>query len=227
MGKQGLVWLKANATVPGVVVLFVAAWMIMLAVQNGEAGAAWVQAIGSVAAILAAWWLANGQAQREREHARREEARLRIERKYQRLASDAAECSRVFYLASEFSFLLMRISTAKSELQLRPVQRWSVPMHDLLGRLSYTAGLAHAQSVMVFELRQELLKLMDTFQLDGTENWLIRFVCDFENVRDRVAHIESAAQIAMNEAEVRLRKGGATGVPGDMFTAQALGLSDH
>ncbi|WP_417797147.1 hypothetical protein [Stutzerimonas nitrititolerans] len=52
--KKGLMWLQASATVAGVVGLFALVWIIMLAVQNGAVGAAWVQAIGSVVAIIVA-----------------------------------------------------------------------------------------------------------------------------------------------------------------------------
>lgn len=47
-------WAKEHmkVTVPGVVLIFAATWVLMLAVNAGEAGAAWVGAIGSVGAIL-------------------------------------------------------------------------------------------------------------------------------------------------------------------------------
>jgi len=45
----------AAITVPGVVGVFAAVYVLMLAVHAGEVGAAWVQAIGSISAIIAAW----------------------------------------------------------------------------------------------------------------------------------------------------------------------------
>ncbi|MFI8736553.1 hypothetical protein ACIGKM_11630 [Ectopseudomonas toyotomiensis] len=50
-------WAKEHLTitVPGVVSIFAATYVVMLAVNAGEVGAAWVQAVGSVVAILAAW----------------------------------------------------------------------------------------------------------------------------------------------------------------------------
>lgn len=55
--EHGWRWAKEHLTitVPGVVLIFSATFIVMLAVNAGEVGAAWVQAVGSVVAILAAW----------------------------------------------------------------------------------------------------------------------------------------------------------------------------
>jgi len=57
--ERGWRWAREHLTitVPGVVLIFAATYIMMLAVNAGEVGAAWVQAIGSVAAILAAWMI--------------------------------------------------------------------------------------------------------------------------------------------------------------------------
>lgn len=60
---------RTYTTVPGVVVVFALTFVLMLAVQSGEAGAAWVQAIGSIAAILAAMWIANIQSAAQKKEA--------------------------------------------------------------------------------------------------------------------------------------------------------------
>lgn len=51
------IFVKRHATVPGAVVVFALAYILMLAVNAGEVGASWVQAIGSIAAIGAAAYL--------------------------------------------------------------------------------------------------------------------------------------------------------------------------
>jgi hypothetical protein len=50
------VWgvVKRNLTVPGTVVVFALVYIVMLAVQAGDAGASWVQAIGSLVGIAIA-----------------------------------------------------------------------------------------------------------------------------------------------------------------------------
>lgn len=54
------VWgfVKRYLTVPGVVIIFAAAWVLMLAVDAGATGAAWIQAFGSIGAIIAATYIA-------------------------------------------------------------------------------------------------------------------------------------------------------------------------
>ncbi|WP_158704625.1 hypothetical protein [Ectopseudomonas mendocina] len=63
---------RLTITVPGVVAIFAGAYILMLAVNAGVVGAAWVQAVGSVAAILAAIWVSQIQHQRQVEHHRRQ-----------------------------------------------------------------------------------------------------------------------------------------------------------
>jgi len=65
--KKGIMLLQANATVPGAVVLFAAMWVVMLAVKNGVTGAAWVQAVGSIGAILVAIWVSERSHKKARE----------------------------------------------------------------------------------------------------------------------------------------------------------------
>lgn len=57
-------WAKGHLTitVPGAVLIFAATFILMLAVNAGAVGAAWVQAVGSVAAILVAVWLNERQS---------------------------------------------------------------------------------------------------------------------------------------------------------------------
>jgi hypothetical protein len=52
--ERGWQWAREHLTitVPGVVLIFAATYVLMLAVNAGEAGATWVGAIGSVGAIL-------------------------------------------------------------------------------------------------------------------------------------------------------------------------------
>ncbi|WP_347505202.1 hypothetical protein [Pseudomonas anguilliseptica] len=56
-------WAKEHLTitVPGAVLIFAATYILMLAVNAGEVGAAWVQAVGSVAAIGVAIFISGRQ----------------------------------------------------------------------------------------------------------------------------------------------------------------------
>lgn len=54
-------WFKRNSTVPGAVLVFAVTFILVLAMDAGEAGAAWVQATGSVVAIGIAIWIARIQ----------------------------------------------------------------------------------------------------------------------------------------------------------------------
>lgn len=66
--ERGWQWVREHLiTVPGVVLIFAATYLLMLAVNAGEVGAAWVQAVGSVAAIAAAIWIATRQQARDQE----------------------------------------------------------------------------------------------------------------------------------------------------------------
>lgn len=73
-------WAKAHltVTVPGAVLVFAATWVLMLAIQSGASGAAWVQAVGSVAAIFISVWIAQA-ADRRTERARRERDRVQLQ----------------------------------------------------------------------------------------------------------------------------------------------------
>lgn len=73
---------KSHSTVPGAVAVFAAVWVLMLAVDNGETGAQWVDAIGSVGAILAAAWIASSdrRAARFRDDQRAQVVCIAIER---------------------------------------------------------------------------------------------------------------------------------------------------
>jgi|GEM_PF-4525578 len=69
-------WAKEHLTitVPGVVLVLAAVYVLMLAVQAGAAGAAWVQAFGSIGAILAATFIASEGRRVERARERKKEA---------------------------------------------------------------------------------------------------------------------------------------------------------
>ena len=69
------VWgfVKRHSTVPGVVIIFAATYILMLAVHAGETGAAWIQAFGSIGAILAAAYIASQDRRETREREVRKE----------------------------------------------------------------------------------------------------------------------------------------------------------
>ncbi|WP_417312223.1 hypothetical protein [Ectopseudomonas khazarica] len=73
--ERGWQWAKEHLTitVPGALLIFAATYMVMLAVDAGEVGAAWVQAVGSVTAILVAVRVSQKET-RDRERDRIEES---------------------------------------------------------------------------------------------------------------------------------------------------------
>jgi len=75
-------WLKRHATVPGAVVVFALVYVVMLAVEAGDAGASWVQAVGSLVGIAIAIWVPARQWQmvlkEKREDAMREDHQLAL-----------------------------------------------------------------------------------------------------------------------------------------------------
>lgn len=74
-------WAKAHLTitVPGVVLVFAATYVLMLAVNAGEVGAAWVQAVGSVVAILFSVYIARRDSRRaNREKKDRDQVQLEV-----------------------------------------------------------------------------------------------------------------------------------------------------
>lgn len=73
-------------TVPNVALVFAAAFVLMLAVKAGEAGASWVQAIGSLVGLGIAIWLPWQETQRRRK---------------EDLARERAYARRLFYAAYE------------------------------------------------------------------------------------------------------------------------------
>jgi hypothetical protein len=66
-------FIKQHSTVPGAVVLFATTYVLALAMDAGAAGAAWVQAVGSVAAICAAIWISKWQEVQQRRSLIREQ----------------------------------------------------------------------------------------------------------------------------------------------------------
>lgn len=69
-------FLKRHSTVPGAVVVFAITYVVMLAVNAGEVGAAWVQAIGSILALVGAAVLPVFHARVSAKQAERESIQL-------------------------------------------------------------------------------------------------------------------------------------------------------
>lgn len=75
-------------TVPGVVLVFAGTFCLVLAMESGEAGAAWVQAIGSVLALAGAAWLPiihNRQAAKDRVQNTLQQIRMIAEDSYENM----------------------------------------------------------------------------------------------------------------------------------------------
>lgn len=117
-------FIKRYLTVPGAVLVFAFTYLIMLAVNAGETGAAWVQAVGSVCAILVAIWISERGHQRDRDNAE-EEAH--------------AECSRLIGLAEravyEAGLAISQLTDRVQEVQALAAERAN------LGRLEQAAEI--------------------------------------------------------------------------------------
>ena len=72
------VWgfVKRHSTVSGVLIVFAATYVLMLAVHAGETGAAWIQAFGSIGAILAATYIAHQDRRAVRQQEQKKEVVL-------------------------------------------------------------------------------------------------------------------------------------------------------
>ncbi|WP_236211355.1 hypothetical protein [Metapseudomonas otitidis] len=204
-------------------VLAVLVFWVMNWPWSSESAPAWVQGVGSVGAILLAWYLGRQQQEREDRRLREERARSRIEQLIAQASSRRAEAARVFYLASEFSFLNMRIDSARRNGEDLSAKRWINVLEDLLVRLSYEPGAESRGMTLIFELRQELLKLIDVLQASHPA-WALEFVNTFSSVNERVQGIERQAGIHLEEMKKKLETAAVTGIPGDLFSAVDLGL---
>lgn len=184
---------------------------------------AWVQAVGSVGAIFITWFIGQQQLEREQQRTQDERRRICLETRHAAAQARRAEAARVFYLTNEFDFLNMRISAAREAVQEMKDGRWLLALNDLLSRLAYEPGAGRGMTI-IFELRQELLKLIEVFQLEKGTGWYIEFITVFENVRDRVRGLEAQANIEFEEADHELEQFAATGIPGDVLSAREAGL---
>nr|WP_256834516.1 hypothetical protein [Pseudomonas oleovorans] len=88
--ERGWIWAKEHLTitVPGVVSIFAATYFVMLAVNAGEVGAAWVQAVGSILALVGAIYLPiihSKQLEKQREEQSLGQLRVLVEDCYEKL----------------------------------------------------------------------------------------------------------------------------------------------
>lgn len=204
-------------------VLIVLIYLLICLPWSSANAPAWVQALGSVGAILIAWFIGQQQLERERQRTQDERRRIRLERRHAIAQARRAEAARVFYLANEFDFLNMRIEAARKDGEDLNTERWLYALQDLLSRLDYERSDG-SKMTLVFELRQELLKLIDIFMVKRKDSWLLEFCNVFGNVCDRVRGIEVQANIDLRSADCELEQFAVTGLPGDVLSAREAGL---
>jgi hypothetical protein len=190
---------------------FAAGVAVMLVAKgwSTDSSAAWVQAVGSIAAIVAALWISQIQRRHDsfiREKTDAADQRLRhIEAARRELALS----SDVFFLMAEFDFLLERIESfiqANFKIELG---RWDGNLRELLSLIRYDVADTNEQRAFLrFELRQSILDLMGFLEAPRTLKWNDAFVISFRGARTEAhklfercnAELE-ARKVALSELE--------------------------
>lgn len=163
------------------------AGVIVILVARGwptDNAAAWVQAVGSIAAIVAALWIS--QIQRRHESLVREVVDTAHER-LRRIGTareELALSSGVFFLMAEFDFLLERIETfIQADFKIEQ-GRWEVNFRELLSQIRYdVADTDEQRAFLRFELRQGVLDMMGFLEAPRTFKWYDAFVISFRGAR--------------------------------------------
>lgn len=117
-------FIKRHSTVPGAVVVFAATYILMLAVNAGDAGANWVQAIGSIIAIVAAGYFPIWHSKVERKnHQQRLLELMRV------LSDDSAEA--LWLLSNSFVMPEFEVEWMRQYLQNHRDRDWEPLLNGL------------------------------------------------------------------------------------------------
>lgn len=187
--ERGWRWAKEHLTitVPGVVLIFAATYIVMLAVNAGEVGAAWVQAVGSIAAIGVAIWISNRQALREM-HERRERECAYMHRALN-AASMASMAARTAYdvISSNLD------DEENARLFLDEIRH----SKDDLDRFAY-AEFADIEFGGLFTIVQRTMRIvannLEDFIQGRPSRFLIAFVMTVEKAEETVSDMRSVLQ---------------------------------
>lgn len=165
---------------------------------------AWVQAYGSIGAILVAISISLSQQKHEAE-SRLVADRQSIERQDQIAVNYARS---VFQMTYELQFLVTRIWEEIEELRKPEFSQLEFCLNDLLSRLAkLDVGPVTNRLTLVFEMRQQLLHLHDflirSLQLDGD---FLRINRECSAIKERIEHLATMARIELGAVEARIKQ---------------------
>ncbi|MFW0757727.1 hypothetical protein ACN1C3_23860 [Pseudomonas sp. H11T01] len=163
---------------------------------------AWVQAYGSIGAILVAISISLSQQKHEAESSLISNQQA-IEQKHH-LALNYARS--VFQIAYELQFLMIRISGQVKELKKPDFAQLEFGLNDLLSRLAkLDVGPVTNKLTLVFEMRQQLLRLHDflarSIQINDD---FYRIDQECSDVKESIEHLATMAKIELTAVEARI-----------------------
>lgn len=163
---------------------------------------AWVQAYGSIGAILVAISISLSQQKHEAE-SRLLSNQQSVERRDQ-IALNYARS--VFQIAYELQFLITRISKEIEELRKPDFAQLEFGLNDLLSRMAkLDVGPATNKLTLVFEMRQKLLRLHDflvrSLQINDDFYRINQECCE---IKESIEHLATMAQIELKTVEASL-----------------------
>lgn len=165
---------------------------------------AWVQAYGSIGAILVAISISLSQQKHEAE-SRLIADQQSIERQDQ-IALNYARG--VFQMSYELQFLVTRIWEEIEELRKPEFSQLEFCLNDLLARLAkLDVGPVTNKLTLVFEMRQQLLRLHDflirSLQCDSD---FLRLNRECRAMKESVEHLTTMAKIELGAVEERIKQ---------------------
>ena len=162
---------------------------------------AWVQAYGSIGAILVAISISFSQQKHEAES-----RLIANQQSIERQDQIALNCARsVFQIAYELQFLITRISEEIKQLRKPDFAQLEFGLNDLLSRMAkLDVGPVTNKLTLVFEMRQELLRLHDFLARSLKINddfWRIDRECS--EIKESIEHLATMAKIELGAVETR------------------------
>lgn len=163
---------------------------------------AWVQAYGSIGAILVAISISLSQQKHEAE-SRLISNQQSIERRDQTALNYARS---VFQIAYELQFMINRISEEIDELRKPDFSPLEFGLNDLLSRMAkLDVGPVTNKLTLVFEMRQQLLRLHDflirSLKIDSD---FLRINREFSEIKERTEDLALMAKIELGVVEARI-----------------------
>ena len=141
-----------------------------------ESAAAWVQAVGSIGAIGAAWWLSDRQRKHDA-YVRWKNSVIELNNaELVRLKAEVAAWAKAFYLIQEFLVSLNRFDDARKHEVVINIGRGDKSAQDALSRLSSLDGDINEDRIeVVFLFRQQIFDLLHVLESPRNDNWFIYY----------------------------------------------------